>query len=333
MSIVKTLSRLAAQFKPSGAGATAQVAPGAQDSPEVAYTIAQQRVDVQEAVCKLLEKEFPRAVQEVEKRIQEHRASQQDVKNGTAPARAAGFAAPFECWSEDAQTYHHAIETLANLKQEAHALYEPVKQNRIANALAASGLPTMAQEPPPPSQNAFPVDAVTAKTMETVLGLQFGPNGALINASDSSRSATAPLPVEAAMLPTPKLSGDAISIMRSIGNLCQVSEKEVGDEVEAICKNIEKLPRAEPIVRAFLFSQLVHCARELVSLAQNPSDARNALVYQIGAAWDKRLIAVQKLSVKLPEHDAAMKQLKRDMILYIEYHAKRQSGLYKGPAP
>jgi hypothetical protein len=333
MSIVKALSRLAAQFKPSGTGATEEVLRGAQDSPVVAFTIAQRHVEAQEAVCKLLEKKYPRAVAEVEKRTQEHQTAQQDVKNGTAPTRAVGFAAPFELWSEDAQIYHHAIETLAKLKQAAIELYEPVKQNRIASALAASGLPALAQEPPPPAQTAFPVDAVTAKTMEKVLGLQFGPNGELINASDSSRSTTAPLPVETAMLPAPKLSEDAKSIMMSIGNLCQVPEKEVRDAVEAICKNIERLPGAEPIVRAFLFSKLVNSASELVSLTQNPSNARNALVYQIGAAWAKSLGAVQKLSVQLPQQQAAMQQLKNDMILYIKYHVESQSGTYKGPTP
>ncbi|MDF2466474.1 MAG: hypothetical protein K0Q43_4709 [Ramlibacter sp.] len=176
MSIARTLIRLAAQFKPSGAGATAEVLRGAEDSPEVAYSIAQERVEAQEAVCKLLEKEYPRAVAEVEKRTKEHRAVQQDVRNGTGRARPAGFAPPIEHLSADAQTYHQAIDTLAKLKQAAIELYEPVKQGRIASALAASGLPTMAQEPPPePSHTAFPIDAVTARTMEKVWACSSAP--------------------------------------------------------------------------------------------------------------------------------------------------------------
>lgn len=333
MSVVKTLSRLAAQFKPSGAGATAQVAPGAQDSPEVAYTIAQQRVDLQEVVCKLLEKDFPRAVQEVEKWTQEHRKAQQDVRKGTGPNRPTGFAPPIEHLSADAQTYHQAIDTLAKLKQAAIELYEPVKQNRIASALAASGLPAMAQEAPPPSHTAFPVDAVTAKTMEKVLGLQFGPNGELMNPSDPSRSAVASVPVAPARLPVPALSERARSIMLGIGNLSQVKEDEIGLTISETCSKIKRLEGAEPIVLAFLFSELVRSARGTVALKANPSVERNALVYQIGAAWAKSLGAVQKLSVQLPQHQAEMEQLKSDMILYIKYHVESQSGIYKGATP
>lgn len=298
MAIARTLVRLAAQFKPSGAGATAQVEPGAHDSPEVAYTIAQQRVEAQEAVCKLLKETYPRAVAEVEKRTKEHRAA-----------------------------HHQAIEMLAKLKQEANMLYEPVRQDRIASALAASGLPAMEQEPPPPSHTAFPVDAVTAKTMEKVLGLQFGPNGELINASDSSRSASESSPVAAASLPAPVLPPGAESIMRSIGNLSQVPESEVGQAVREICSKIERLPGAEPIVRAFLFSQLVCSARAAVALTPNSSAASNPLAVQIGAAWNTSLGAVQRLSVQLPQHQAAMDQLKSDMTLYIRYHAESQSGI------
>jgi hypothetical protein len=331
MAIVKTLTRLAAQFKPSGAGATEQVEPGARDSPEVAYTIAQQRVEAQEAVCKFLKETYPRAVAEVEQRTKEHRAAQQDVKHGTGPARLAEFAAPLERWSEDAQTYHQAIEMLAKLKQEANMLYEPVRQDRIASALAASGLPAM-EQPSQPSHTAFPVDAVTAKTMEKVLGLQFGPNGELMGSSDSPRPASESSPARAARLRSPTLPEGGRSILLSIGNLSHVPEGEVGHAVTGICRNINSLDGAAPIVRAFLFSELVNSARELVALTTNPSAARNALVNQIGAAWSNSLGAVQKLDLP-QEHEAAMKQLKSDMIVYIKYHAESQSGTYKGATP
>ena len=120
--------------------------------------------------------------------------------------------------------------------------------------------------------------------------------------------------------------------MQAIGNLSHVPEGEVGQAVTGICRKINSLDGAEPIVRAFLFSELVNSARELVALTKNPSTARNALVNQIGAAWSNSLGAVQKLDLP-QEQEASMKQLKSDMILYIRYHVESQSGNYKGATP
>lgn len=165
------------------------------------------------------------------------------------------------------------------------------------------------------------------------MGLQFSPNGELMGASDSPRSASGSSPAGAAKLPAPDLPPGADSIMRAIGNISDAPEGEVGQAIRAVCGKIKGLDGATPIVRAFLYSALVNSARELVALTKNPSAARNALVYQIGAAWAKSLGAVQTLSVQLPQHQAAMEQLKSDMILYIKYHVESQSGIYKGATP
>jgi hypothetical protein len=340
MSIAQTMRRLAAQFKPPGSGATAQVDRGAEDSAEVSHKIAQQRVEAQEALCTVLRKEFPRAVAEVDKRVEEHRMAQQDVKNGTGPVRPPGFAAPLEHWSDDAQTYFKATETLKELQQEAQRLHEPVRQANITSALAASGLPEMAQHAPDASQAAgdAEITPAAAKLAEQVFGLQFGLNGELMHASGSPRSATASLQVPAAILPAPVLPQDcdARRILQTIGNLAQKQDDEIGDAVADICKNIKNKipPTTDPIVRAFLFSQLVHSAREVVSLKENPSLARNALVARIGVAWANSRSAVAKLTQQLPQHQDAMRQLEGEMILYIKYHAESSAaGNYKAPAP